>query len=406
MSLFIKHLTLFVLVLAVLGSPTTLTAQEDDASASNASKVVREMDFPSATPPTSGFSKVEPQVLRDAQANFDENAARFREIFIRLNEIRHYFLHSENNAEVLEYQQEWIDLKAEGEEKILAMQRVAVPLYLEEPNMTSMNYRFLFNMLVESVEKRHYYTGYRLALLLRETVGYADELQQIVAVGAFMNHQYDEFEAFTNSVDPSDLVSQHQELLYVLDDMKAKWAKEKPIREAEAVQDDLPQVVLRTTAGDVVVELFENEAPNTVANFISLVEDGFYDGLNFHRVLPGFVAQGGCPLGTGTGHPGYRIQCECLEENSRKHFMGSLSMAHAGRDTGGSQFFITLTPQPALDGEHTVFGRVIKGMENVEQFGLVNPEELKGDEVTTVIKEAKVLRKRDHDYEPKTLEMN
>lgn len=402
MSLLNKHLTLLALILAVLDSPS-LMAQAQETSAS---KVVREMDFPSATPPTSGFAKADPQALSEAQKTFDENSARFREIFIRLNEIRHYFLHAENNAEVLEYQREWVDLKAEGEEKILAMQRVAVPLYLEEPNLTSMNYRFLFNMLVESVEKRHYYTGYRLALLLRETVGYAKELEQIVAVGAFMNHQYDEFKAFTDSVDPSLLVSQHEELLYVLEDMKAKWAKEKPIREAEAAQDDLPQVVLRTTAGDVVLELFENEAPNTVANFISLVEDGFYDGLDFHRVLPGFVAQGGCPLGTGTGHPGYRIKCECLQENRRNHFMGSLSMAHAGRDTGGSQFFITLTPQPTLDGEHTVFGRVVKGMENVEQFGLVNPDELKGDEVTTVIKEAKVLRKRDHDYTPETLEMN
>ncbi|MEC8432934.1 MAG: peptidylprolyl isomerase [Planctomycetota bacterium] len=187
--------------------------------------------------------------------------------------------------------------------------------------------------------------------------------------------------------------------------MKVKWAREQPVREAETAKDDLPQVVLRTSTGDVVFELFENEAPNTVANFISLVEKGFYDGLIFHRVIPGFVAQGGCPNGNGTGDPEYRIKCECLKENKRDHFLGSLSMAHAGRDSGGSQFFITLGPQPVLDGEHTVFGRVIQGMENVEQFGLINPEELKGDEVTTVIKEAKVLRKRDHDYSPVTLEL-
>jgi peptidyl-prolyl cis-trans isomerase B (cyclophilin B) len=116
---------------------------------------------------------------------------------------------------------------------------------------------------------------------------------------------------------------------------------------------------------EVEIELFEKDAPNTVANFEKLAGEGFYNGLNFHRIIPGFVAQGGCPTGTGTGGPGYTINCEI---NPNKHERGTLAMAHAGRDTGGSQFYICYKPQPHLDGQHTVFGKVISGMEAVDEF--------------------------------------
>ena len=112
--------------------------------------------------------------------------------------------------------------------------------------------------------------------------------------------------------------------------------------------------IMKTEKGDIRIEFFDEDAPNTVKNFKDLIQDGFYDGLNFHRVIPNFVIQGGCPNGTGTGGPGYHIPCEI---NIQKHLAGSLSMAHAGKDTGGSQFFICHSPQPHLDGVHTVFGK-------------------------------------------------
>lgn len=115
---------------------------------------------------------------------------------------------------------------------------------------------------------------------------------------------------------------------------------------------------------DILIEMFDKDAPGTVANFEKLANDGFYNGLKFHRVIPGFVAQGGCPQGTGTGGPGYTIKCE-VASNPNKHLRGTLSMAHAGRDTGGSQFFICLDPQPHLDGNHTVFGQVKEGVDSV-----------------------------------------
>jgi peptidylprolyl isomerase/peptidyl-prolyl cis-trans isomerase B (cyclophilin B) len=116
--------------------------------------------------------------------------------------------------------------------------------------------------------------------------------------------------------------------------------------------------VIKTNKGDMRLKLYPEETPITVANFAHLANSGFYDGLKFHRVIPNFVIQGGCPLGTGTGGPGWRIACEC-DKNIHKHQRGTLSMAHAGRDTGGSQFFVCHSKQPHLDGMHTVFGDII-----------------------------------------------
>lgn len=127
------------------------------------------------------------------------------------------------------------------------------------------------------------------------------------------------------------------------------------------------KAVIEMDKGTISIELFEQEAPKTVANFEKLIQEGFYDGLSFHRVIPGFVAQGGCPQGTGAGGPGYTIPCE-TKGNPHKHERGSLSMAHRGPNTGGSQFFIVYEPQPHLDGVHTVFGKVIAGMDVVDKI--------------------------------------
>jgi cyclophilin family peptidyl-prolyl cis-trans isomerase len=189
------------------------------------------------------------------------------------------------------------------------------------------------------------------------------------------------------------------EALANVDVKMAQWEEEQKIRAAEAKADDLPRVKLTTTKGDIVLELFENEAPNTVANFISLVEEGFYNGTKFHRVIPGFMAQGGCPYGNGHGGPGYTIDCECVRDDHRKHFRGSLSMAHAGTNTGGSQFFITFVPTPGLDGEHTVFGRVIDGMNVLAK--IQRTEKVSQTGTPDKIVKAVVIRKRPHEYVPK-----
>jgi cyclophilin family peptidyl-prolyl cis-trans isomerase len=177
--------------------------------------------------------------------------------------------------------------------------------------------------------------------------------------------------------------------------MRKAWEKEAQFRAAEAKADDLPRVKFTTTKGDIVIELFENEAPQSVANFITLVKQGFYDGVVFHRVLPGFMAQGGDPQGTGMGGPGYNIRDEQRLPNARKHFRGSLSMANTGRpNTGGSQFFLTFVPTTYLDGRHAVFGRVIEGMENAASLKRGEPPR-SPDKIV----KAEVLRDRGHGYE-------
>jgi peptidyl-prolyl cis-trans isomerase B (cyclophilin B) len=126
---------------------------------------------------------------------------------------------------------------------------------------------------------------------------------------------------------------------------------------------------IKTNKGIMKVMFYEEDAPNTVANFVKLSKSGFYNGLTFHRVIPDFVIQGGCPRGDGTGGPGYKIKCE-LNGGNQYHDRGVLSMAHAGRDTGGSQFFICHNRENTqhLDRHHTCFGRVYEGLEVIDQI--------------------------------------
>lgn len=126
-------------------------------------------------------------------------------------------------------------------------------------------------------------------------------------------------------------------------------------------------LITMANGDQITIELFAKDAPGTVKNFVELINKKFYDGLIFHRVIPGFVAQTGCPLGTGTGGPGYTIPCE-TEGNPNRHVRGAVSMAHRGKDTGGSQFFICFEPQPHLNGIHTVFGQVVDGMDAVDRI--------------------------------------
>ena len=145
------------------------------------------------------------------------------------------------------------------------------------------------------------------------------------------------------------------------------------------------QATFETNRGTIVAELYDKDAPNTVANFEKLANSGFYDGVKFHRVIPDFVVQGGDPLTKtlpegdrqiGTGGPGYKIKCETAG-NPRKHEIGALSMAHAGKDTGGSQFFMVLSEANTrhLNGVHTVFGKITKGldaMKQIKQYDVMN----------------------------------
>lgn len=160
----------------------------------------------------------------------------------------------------------------------------------------------------------------------------------------------------------------------------------KPCRQSKTIKsksgdyakNQMKKAIISTEKGAMKVEFFEKDAPNTVKNFIDLTEKGFYNGLTFHRVIPDFVIQGGCPNGTGAGGPGYSIDCE-LDGDNQYHDRGVLSMAHAGRNTGGSQFFICHNRENTqhLDRQHTVFGKVYEGLDVIDQLR-------KGDEIVKI----------------------
>jgi len=156
------------------------------------------------------------------------------------------------------------------------------------------------------------------------------------------------------------------------------------LKEYNLSEDELNKLqyaIINTNKGKIIIKLFPKDAPNTVANFAYLANSGFYDGLKFHRVIPGFMAQGGCPYSktnpalAGTGGPDWAIACET--DNRVKHNRGALSMAHAGKDTGGSQFFITFVETPHLDGVHTVFGNIQE--DDIESFKNLDSLEINDD---------------------------
>ncbi|MGB2955572.1 MAG: peptidylprolyl isomerase [Anaerolineales bacterium] len=139
-------------------------------------------------------------------------------------------------------------------------------------------------------------------------------------------------------------------------------------------EDRVYQVTLETTRGEIQLELYPEHAPKTVNNFVFLVNEAFYDGITFHRVIDNFMVQGGDPTGSGMGGPGYKFEDE-LSGNPLKHGKKVISMANSGPNTNGSQFFITHLPQPHLDGKHTVFGKVIQGedvIDSIQQSDLIN----------------------------------
>lgn len=279
------------------------------------------------------------------------------------------------------------------------LRKAAIAEYQAKPNADDEVVKILVGLLANDVRSDDYRPANDLAKLLIDKKATEDAIYLFAGLAAFSSDDFDTAEKYLKLAKEKGAIDPNAEgYLEQIEDFKAAWKKEQAIRKAEAKADDLPRVKLTTNKGVIVIELFENEAPGAVGNFVSLVEKGFYDGLTFHRVLPNFMAQGGCPTGDGTGGPGYKIPCECNQPNFRHHFWGTLSMAHAGANTGGSQFFLTFRPTPHLDGRHTAFGRVIEGGEVLHKLQRRDPQRNPAE--PDKIEKAEVVRKRDHEYKP------
>lgn len=293
------------------------------------------------------------------------------------------------------------------------LQEAGLAAYKAQPNADEELTKLLVGLTANAVRSDRYEDAAGLAKLLIDNNCSEAAIYSFAGAAAYGLDDFETAQIYlqkakdAGALDALDKVCAQDGMgqMYLTDADLAKklFAKESEIRQREAAANDNPIVLMKTSKGDLKIELYENEAPQTVGNFISLVEKGFYNGLTFHRVLPNFMAQGGCPDGTGAGGPGYEIYCECGKPEHRNHFRGTLSMAHAGKDTGGSQFFLTFRRTSHLDGVHTVFGRVVEGLEVLAELQRIDPQRPTGVQPDKIIS-ATVVRKRAHEYKPTKVE--
>jgi cyclophilin family peptidyl-prolyl cis-trans isomerase len=355
-----------------------------------------------------GGAQAAPASKKQIAKNYEQAAQKWRETLKELLRIK--LEHSTSRpANRKSLQKEWIDQLGAQLDALWKVHDTGADAYNAHAVPLADLEGFLVRLVEHDVNNGRYEWGYQLASRLREAGCIDTKLDDLYGNAAFSANRFNEAKValerkFRGQTDVDrtflDIVERYQTL----------WKEEEAIREKEA-DDDLPRVLLQTTKGDIVLELFENEAPATVGNFIYLVDKGFYNGLKFHNVERGFVAQSGCPDGTGKGGPGYSIYCECYQANRRNHFGGTVAMAKvrnkAGesiKHSGGSQFSLNVRPAPHLNGSYTAFGRVIEGL-NVITLLQVQGEDVVTPEGETparpdVIIKAKVLRRRAHEYLP------
>jgi cyclophilin family peptidyl-prolyl cis-trans isomerase len=345
----------------------------------------------------------QPVATSQSQMSFDALFKNWKAMLARMRTLQEKY-HVAGAGARPAIEAEFNQLRQQGQKIAPKLLAAAEEAYQANPKSDPAIGDFLMARVADDVRSENYEEGERLAKILLDK-GYDDK--SLLAFLGMAQYATGDFESAKKNLTMASeagklkAVKPAAEALAWVDQKLAQWQEEEKIRAAEAKADNLPRVKLTTSKGDIVLELFENEAPNTVANFISLVEKGFYNGLKFHRVIPGFRAQGGDPNGDGSGGPGYTIDCECISDNHRQHFRGSLSMAKMDSpNTGGSQFFLTFVPTPHLDGKHTVFGRVLEGMDVLAK--LQRTEGISRLGPPDKIIKAEVIRKRPHKYQPKT----
>ena len=358
-------------------------------------------DEPKAADPKPADPKpADPKASAQTPAEkFQVSRERWNTIDKRLNEIASkYPTAPAEEREVLKA--EYTKLVADSQVVLPQLRKDAEAAFDAEPNKNNDVTLTLIGLVMYHVRNDEY--DQALALGNKMIAAGCEEavLYGITGVAAYRTDDYDTAEKYLAVAEKAKKLDEDGlKCLAQLPAQKEAWAKEKAIRDKEAKADDLPRVKIETNKGTLVIELFENEAPGAVGNFVSLVQKKYYDGLTFHRVLPGFMAQGGDPSGNGSGGPGYQIYCECNKPEARMHFRGSLSMAHAGPDTGGSQFFLTFLPTTQLNKRHTVFGRVIEGFDVLAKIQRRDPQAPNPPLPDRIVK-AEVVRKRDHEYKP------
>ncbi len=345
---------------------------------------------------------VEPQT-----AEFKEATEAFREHLKKMREVMVHYNTTPPGPQDREMRSEWFNYLREGVPLYHRLLGAAVAEYQLESTEKAPLAQMLWEILKANAEIDRYEGLLPVAQALLASDFEETDLRDLAVRTAFALNEYAVMrQLVTESIDESIADPQKQGLSEQFDELDATWAEELAAREQDAQGPPLPRVLMHTTKGDIEIELFENQAPESVANFISLVESGFYNGLIFHRVIEQFMAQTGCPVGDGSSGPGYTIHGEAHKPGARKYFRGTLGMALSGHpDSGGSQFFITFLPRPDLNGKYTAFGRVTAGIDVLSDLVRVDPdskdeEKKKPAQMLDEIVSIEVLSKRDHDYQP------
>jgi pentapeptide MXKDX repeat protein len=385
--------------------PTTEEAKKEEPQKDETKKDEPKKDEAKKDETKKDASKDAPAAPAAGAGPADEFNAKLNEwknILKELRTIRQKHLTAEI-PQAKELEKQWVELIAKGEALLPQLRAAGIKAYAASKDDRSIE-RFLLQILEDDISHDRYEDAAALSKSLLDAGCEVKKVLDQAGVAAFCTNDFDNAEKYLTEAKNAGVLGEHGgNFLSLIPEYKEYWKTEQEIRakEAEAKGDEqLPRIKISTNKGDMVVELFENEAPGAVGNFISLIEKKFYDGLTFHRVLQSFMAQGGCPKGDGSGGPGYNIYCECYQPNYRKHFRGTLSMAHAGKDTGGSQFFATFIPTAHLNGRHTAFGRVVEGMDVLGRLQRIDPQSTDPQPEPDKIVKMEVLRKRNHEYKP------
>ncbi len=361
-----------------------------------------------AAPETSLGSAQDAEAATDATAEYEASEKALREHLkaMRIQQVEFHM--SETPARDREFRQNWADLCDAGRPIFARALKSMIQKYSANPADEQELAALLYELLDQNVKYSRFEGMLELGLALEQGGLIQEKLAPMIAMCAVADNKYALAKKRMESVPEASrpLLPVLAVFAPVIEQLQQEWEKELKMRAEDAQGEPLPQVKIRTTKGSFVIELFENQCPETVGNFIHLVEKRFYDGHTFHRVLEHFVAQTGCPEGDGSGGPGYTIYGEMNQPNSRKFFRGTLGLALSKADpnSGGSQFFISFLPTYNLNQNYTAFGRIISGIEVIGTLNQINPDqEKKKDEPTLTpdeVVDMTVLRKRNHPYEP------
>lgn len=360
---------------------------------------------PAAPPGAQKLEKASKPVVPES-AEFKAATEEMRQILIKMREVLVYYNTDLDGLSDKENFQKWLELQRAGVPIRKRMMDAALAEYLTDPQGKSAIADMLWKYVDSNAEVDRFEDLLPIVQALKEHGFQHEKLLAQEATIAYGMNEYASLRPVLNELVAEGAASAlMHNVQSQLTELQQFWDEELAVREADAQGEPLPRVLLHTTKGDIELELFENQAPETVANFISLIESGFYDGLTFHRVLQHFMAQTGCPTGDGMGGPGYTIYNEASKPGARKFFRGTVGLALAqDPNSGGSQFFICFVPVLSLNDKFTAFGRVVSGMEVLGNIVRIDPEAKKDDKQPAVMPDEvisiEVLKKRDHAYTP------